>query len=61
MLVQLKKQSGFRKFAVHEENKRQIAQIFERINEARLRLGVLYYLIVLDPVLMASLIRSAGN
>jgi len=39
-LTQLKKQSLIRGVAVHEENKRQIAEIFERVNQAREQLVV---------------------
>ena len=39
-LTQLKKQSLIRKVAVYEEDKRQIAEIFERVNQAREQLVV---------------------
>jgi len=39
-LIQLKKQSLIRGVALHEENKRQIAEIFERVNQAREQLVV---------------------
>ena len=39
-LTQLKKQSLIRGVAVHEENKKQIAEIFERDNQAREQLVV---------------------
>jgi len=39
-LIQLKKQSLIRGIAVHEENKKEIADIFERINQAREQLVV---------------------
>jgi len=39
-LIQLKNQSLIRGVAVHEENKKQIAEIFERINQAREQLVV---------------------
>jgi len=39
-LTQLKKQSLIRGVADHEENKKQIAEIFERVNQAREQLVV---------------------
>jgi len=39
-LTQLKKQSLIRGVALHEENKQQIAKIFERVNQAREQLVV---------------------
>ena len=39
-LIELKKQSLIRKIAVHEEDKGKIAEIFERINQAREQLVV---------------------
>jgi hypothetical protein len=39
-LVKLKEQSLLRKIAVHEEDKTQLAVIFERINQAREQLVV---------------------
>jgi len=39
-LTQLKKQSLIRGVALHEENKKQIAEIFERVNQAREQLVV---------------------
>ena len=39
-LIQLKEQSLGRKIAVHEEDKGRIAEIFERINQAREQLVV---------------------
>ena len=39
-LYNLKKQSLARKIAVHEEDKLRIAEIFERINQAREQLVV---------------------
>ena len=57
----LKEQSRFRKFAIQEDDKKRIAQIFERINEARLQLGVRHSVIVLIPLLIASLTGLAGD
>jgi len=59
--MHLKEQSRFRKFAIQEDDKKQIAQIFERINDARLRLGVSLPIIVLIPLLIASLIGLVGD
>jgi len=59
--MHLKEQSSFRKFAIQEDDKKQIVQIFERINDARLRLGVCLSVIVLILLLMASLIGLVGN
>ena len=39
-LIKLKEQSLGRKIAVHEDDKGRIAEIFERINEAREQLVV---------------------
>jgi len=39
-LRNLKEQSRFRTFAIQDDDKKQIAQVLERINDARLRLGV---------------------
>jgi uncharacterized membrane protein YccC len=60
-LRQLKQQSRFRKFAIQEDDKKQIAQIFERINDARLRLGVRLSVIMLIPLLIVSLIGLVGD
>jgi hypothetical protein len=60
-LRQLKQQSRFRKFAIQEDDKKRIAQIFEHINDARLRLGVRLPVIVLIPLLIASLIGLVGD
>ena len=60
-LRKLKEQSRFRKFAIQEDDKKQIAQIFERINDARLRLGVRLSVIVPIPLLIASLIGLVGD
>jgi len=59
--MHLKEQSRFRKFAIQEDDKKQIAQIFERINDARLRLGVRLSIIVLVLLLIASLIGLVGD
>ena len=45
-LIELKKQSLIRKIAVHEEDRGKIANIFERINQAREQLVVRIYMIV---------------
>jgi hypothetical protein len=45
-LIELKKQSLIRKIAVHEEDKGKIADIFERINQAREQLVVRICVIV---------------
>jgi len=60
-LRHLKEQSSFRKFAIQEDDKKRIAEIFERINEARLRLGVHLSVIVLIPLLIASLTGLVGD
>ena len=60
-LRKLKEQSRFRNFAMQEDDKRQIAQIFERINDARLRLGVRLPVIVPIPLLIASLTGLVGD
>jgi len=57
----LKEQSRFRKFAIQEDDKKQIAEIFKRINEARLRLGVFLSAIVLIPLLIASITGLVGD
>ena len=59
--MHLKEQSRFRKFTIQEDDKKQIAQIFERINDARLRLGVRLSIIVLVLLLIASLIGLVGD
>jgi len=60
-LRHLKEQSRFRKFAIQEDDKKRIAEIFERINEARLRLGVRLSATVLMLLLIASLIGLVGD
>jgi len=60
-LRDLEEQSRFRKFAIQEDDKKRIAEIFERINEARLRLGVRPSGIVLIPLLIASFIGLVGD
>jgi hypothetical protein len=60
-LRHLKEQSRFRKFAIQEDDKKRIAEIFERINEARLRLGVRPSVIVLIPLLIASFTGLVGD
>jgi len=46
-LIKLKEQSLGRKIAVHEEDKRRIAEIFEHINQAREQLVVRICVIVI--------------
>jgi len=60
-LRHLKEQSRFRKFAIQEDDKKRIAEIFARINEARLRLGVRFSFIALNPLLIASLTGLVGD
>jgi len=60
-LRHLKEQSRFRKFAIQEDDKKRIAEIFECINEARLRLGVRLSVTVLMLLLIASLTGLVGN
>jgi len=60
-LRHLKDQSRFRKFAIQEDDKKRIAEIFERINDARLRLGVRVFVIVVIPLLISSLTGLVGD
>jgi len=60
-LRHLKEQSRFRKFAIQEDDKKRIAEIFERINEARRRLGVRLSATVLMLLLIASLTGLVGD
>jgi len=60
-LRELKEQSRSRKFAIHEDDKKRVAEIFERINEARVRLGVHLSVIVFIPLLIACLTGLVGD
>jgi len=53
-LIELKKQSLIRKIAVHEEDKGEIADIFERINRAREQLVVRIVIVFPVPLLIRS-------
>jgi hypothetical protein len=60
-LRHLKEQLHFRKFAIQEDDKKQIAQIFEHINDTRLQLGVCFSIIVLILLLIAFLTGLVGD
>ena len=60
-LIKLKEKSLTRKIAVHEEDKGRIAEIFERINQAREQLVVRIFVIIDLSCFIASPICLGGD